>query len=60
MSRPLPLHVPHAATIRAMAPKRGQETRCHAPPTLPLHDASDARRETAILAEVDSGYPWND
>ncbi|WP_448191781.1 hypothetical protein [Azospirillum sp. sgz301742] len=61
MPRPLPFHVPDAATISAMTPKRGHEVRYHAPsPMLPLHDHSDARRETAILAEVDSGYPWND
>ncbi len=61
MPHPLPYHVPDAATISAMTPKRTHEVRYHAPPPmLPLHDHSDHRRETAILAEVDSGYPWND
>lgn len=61
MPRPLPFHVPDAATINAVTPKRSHEVRYHAPsPMLPLHDQSDARRETAILAEVDSGYPWKD
>ncbi|HYG85350.1 MAG TPA: hypothetical protein VD978_03750 [Azospirillum sp.] len=63
MSRPLPFHVPDAATIAAMATTRARtdEAGLYAPsPMLPLHDDTDARRETAILAEVDSGYPWND
>ena len=55
-----PAYVPDAATIHAMSPQHTAEA-YHAPaPTLPLHDSSDWRRETAILAEVDSGYPWND
>lgn len=63
MSRPLPFHVPDAATIAAVAAARArtEDVSLHAPPPmLPLHDHSDWRRETAILAEVDSGYPWND
>lgn len=60
MSRSVPAYVPDAATIHAMSPAHAQDA-YHAPsPTLPLHDHSDWRRETAILAEVDSGYPWND
>ncbi|PWC52951.1 hypothetical protein [Azospirillum sp. TSO22-1] len=61
MPRPLPPYVPDAATIGAMTPRHTHEAHLHAPsPTLPLHDHTDWRRETAILAEVDSGYPWND